>query len=83
MRVTVELIRFLLVGLVAGWIAAIVVRTPVRLRGCLTYTVVGMLGSLLGGYLLELLGITGVGSVVTATIGAVVFLVVVRLLRTV
>lgn len=78
-----ELIRFLLVGFVSGWIAAIVVRTSVRLRGCLTYLVVGMLGSVIGGYLFELLGIGGVGSVVTATIGAIAFLVVVRLLRTV
>lgn len=78
-----ELIRFLLVGFVSGWIAAILVRTPVRLRGCLTHVVVGMLGSVMGGYLFELLGIGGVGSVVAAMVGAVAFLTVVRLLRTV
>lgn len=78
-----ELIRFLLVGFVSGWIASIVVRTPVRMRGCLTYLVVGMLGSVIGGYLFKLVGIGGVGSVVTAVIGAIVLLVLVRLLRTV
>ena len=76
-----ELIRFLLVGFVAGWIAAIVVRTPRRARGCLTNMVVGMLGAVIGGSLLELLGVDGVGPVITATLGAIVLLVLVRQLR--
>jgi uncharacterized membrane protein YeaQ/YmgE (transglycosylase-associated protein family) len=77
-----ELIRFLLVGFVAGWIATIIVRGAVRTRGCLTNLVVGMLGAIIGGYLLELVGIRGVGSVITATIGAIVFLVFLRIVRT-
>lgn len=76
-----ELIRFLLVGFVAGWIATILVRGAVRTRGCLTNMVIGMLGALIGGYVLEMVGIKGVGSVVTATLGAIVFLVLVRLVR--
>ena len=87
MRVDVEIIRFLLVGFVAGWIAAILVRGHVRLRGCIVHTVVGMIGAVVGGMLFRLAGVHGhaagfVGSVVTATIGAVVLLMLLRLART-
>lgn len=81
----VELIRFLLVGLVSGWIAAILVRGSVRgsvrVRGCLTYMVIGVIGALLAGYLFRALNISEVGSVVTATAGAIIPLVLVRMLR--
>jgi uncharacterized membrane protein YeaQ/YmgE (transglycosylase-associated protein family) len=77
-----ELIRFLLVGLVSGWIAAILVRGSVRTRGCLTYMVIGMIGAVIGGYVFSALDISQVGSVVTATAGAIVLLVLVRMLRT-
>lgn len=77
-----EFIRFLLVGLVSGWIAAILVRGSVRTRGCLTYMVIGMIGAVIGGYLFSALDISQVGSVITATAGAVVLLVLIRMLRT-
>lgn len=77
-----ELIRFLLVGLVSGWIAAILVRGSVRTRGCLTYMVIGMIGAVIGGYVFEALDISQVGSVITATAGAIVLLVLIRMLRT-
>ncbi len=84
-----ELIRFLLVGLMAGWIASIMVRERRRFgpRGArlFSYMIVGMLGAVIGGVLFEQLGWTGgagfVGSVITATVGAGVLLVVLRLLR--
>ena len=80
-----EVVRFLIVGFVAGWIAAILVRGHVRLRGCIVHTVVGMIGAVVGGILFRLAGLHGgagfVGSVLTATIGAVVLLVLLRLVR--
>jgi uncharacterized membrane protein YeaQ/YmgE (transglycosylase-associated protein family) len=80
-----EIIRFLIVGFAAGWIAAILMRGHVRLRGCIVHTVVGMLGAVIGGLLFRFAGLQGgagfIGSVLTATIGAVVFLVLLRLLR--
>lgn len=76
-----ELIRFLLVGLVSGWIAAILVRGSKRVRGCLTYMVIGMVGAVIGGYLFDALGISEVASVFSATAGAVVLLLLVRNLR--
>ena len=81
-----EIIRFLIVGFAAGWIAAILVRGHVRLRGCIVHTVVGMIGAVVGGVLFRAAGLQGgagfIGSVLTATIGAIVFLVMLRLLRT-
>lgn len=80
-----EIVRFLFVGFVAGWIAAILVRGHLRLRGCVVHTVVGMIGAVVGGLLFRLAGLHGgagfIGSVATATIGAVVLLVMLRLLR--
>jgi len=86
MRISAQIIRFLLVGFVAGWIAAILVRGHVRLRGCVVHTVVGMIGALVGGWLFHFAGIHGhaagfIGSVATATVGAVVLLVMLRLVR--
>ena len=76
-----ELIRFLLVGFVAGWIASIVVRGRTRLRGCLDYLVVGIVGALIGGYIFRALGVHEVARVISATVGAIVFLLLIRVLR--
>lgn len=80
-----HLVRFLLVGFVSGWIASILVRGSTRVRGCFVYVAVGMIGAVIGGYLFRLAHVSGgagfIGSVVTATIGAIVLLVVLRLLR--
>ena len=70
-----SLIIFLLVGLVAGWLAGQFVRGGgFGLAGDL---IVGVVGAFLGGWLLPLIGVslTGIlGSIVTATIGAVILL---------
>lgn len=80
----VGLIQFIFVGLMAGWIAGLLVRGPVRRRGCITNMVVGMLGAVIGGSLFKLVGVSGgagfIGAVVTATIGAVILLSGLRLL---
>ena len=80
-----EIVRFLLVGFVAGWIAAILVRGHARVRGCLVHTVVGMIGAVIGGVLFRYAGLRGgagfIGGVVTATVGAVVLLLLLQLLR--
>ncbi|MEX0875072.1 MAG: GlsB/YeaQ/YmgE family stress response membrane protein [Actinomycetota bacterium] len=76
-----ELIRFLLVGFVSGWIASIVVRGRTRLRGCLSYLVIGTVGALIGGYLLRTLGMHEVAQVVSATVGAIVLLVLIGIVR--
>ena len=43
------ILSWILFGMLAGWLAAFVVRDT-RPRGCLTNMVTGILGSLLGGF---------------------------------
>jgi uncharacterized membrane protein YeaQ/YmgE (transglycosylase-associated protein family) len=80
-RGDVEVIRFLLVGMVSGWIAAILVRGSTRLRGCVTYVVIGMTGALISGLIFRAVGVSEVARVLTATAGAILLLILVRVLR--
>jgi uncharacterized membrane protein YeaQ/YmgE (transglycosylase-associated protein family) len=78
-----SLVVILLVGLVAGWLAGQIVQgTGLGLIGDL---VIGVLGAFVGDWLLPQLGIhlgTGVVSaIINATIGAIVLLLIVRLVR--
>ncbi|MGQ4277393.1 GlsB/YeaQ/YmgE family stress response membrane protein [Pseudidiomarina sp. E22-M8] len=74
---------FLLVGLVAGWLAGTLVKGGGF--GILGNIVIGIIGALLGGFLFNLLGLSSngglIGSIVVATIGAIVLLVIVRALK--
>ena len=73
--------RFLLVGFASGWIAAILARGSVRLRGCVSYVVIGLLGAMLGGYAFALFDMPEVTRVVGAALGSIVLLSLVRSLR--
>jgi uncharacterized membrane protein YeaQ/YmgE (transglycosylase-associated protein family) len=74
---------FLLIGLVAGWLAGMFMKG--RGLGLLGNMVVGMIGALIGGSLFGFLGVSAggglVGSLITAFVGAVVLLFVIRLLK--
>jgi uncharacterized membrane protein YeaQ/YmgE (transglycosylase-associated protein family) len=74
---------FLIVGLVAGWLAGVLVKGGGF--GLVGDLVVGVLGAFLGGFLFGTfrisLGGGLLGSILVATIGAVVLLFVVRLIK--
>ena len=73
---------FLLVGLVAGWLAGML--TKGSGFGVLGNMAIGVTGALIGGFLFRLIGLSAVstlGSIVTSTIGAVVLLVGVKALK--
>ena len=78
----VRLIVWLIVGLIAGWLAATL--TKESSYGIVGNTVVGLIGAMIGGWLFSTLdiGFRGDGglltTLVTATIGAVIFLVLLR-----
>ena len=78
-----SLLWFLIVGLVAGWLAGMLVKGGGF--GLIGDLVVGVIGAVLGGWLFSTLGAsTGgglVGSIIVATIGAVVLLLIVRLIK--
>jgi len=77
------LIWFLLVGLIAGWLAGRVMRGGGF--GIIGDMIVGVIGALIGGWLFGVLGIglgLGlIGSIITAFIGAVILLAILRLIR--
>lgn len=78
-----SLLAFLVVGLVAGWLAGVLVKGGGF--GLIGDLVVGVVGAFLGGWLFGLFGIaTGsgmLGSIIVATIGAIVLLFIVRLIK--
>ncbi len=77
------LFSWLVVGLIAGWIAGIVTRGGGF--GCVTNIVIGILGAFIGGIILELLNVDGTAgfleSLAIATLGAVILLAVANLAR--
>lgn len=77
------LIWFLLIGLIAGWLAGKVMRGGGF--GVVGDMIVGVIGALLGGWLFGKLGISAggglVGAIITAFVGAIVFIFLLRLLR--
>lgn len=69
------LIWTLIIGLAAGWLAGQL--TKGRDFGAVNNMIVGVLGSLVGGVLFGLLGFGAtnlIGSIISATVGAVVVL---------
>jgi len=75
-----SLLGWLLVGLIAGWLAGKVSRG--RGFGCLADIFLGLVGAVLGGWIFTRLGIFGGGvlySIAAATLGAVLLVVIARL----
>ena len=74
------LIGWLIVGLIAGWLAGKVSRG--RGFGCLANIILGLIGAILGGWIFTKLGIFGGGlifSIAAATLGAVILVAIARL----
>ncbi len=78
-----NLLWFLVVGLVAGWLAGVLVKGGGF--GLIGDLVVGVIGAVLGGWLFSTLGASAggglLGSIIVATIGAVVLVFIVRLIK--
>ena len=78
-----QFVWFALVGLVAGWLAGLLVKGGGF--GVIGDIVVGILGALLGGFLFSSLGLSGggglIGAVIVATIGAIVLIFLLRLIK--
>lgn len=70
-----EILIFLAIGAVAGWLAGTLMKGGGF--GLLKNIIIGILGSIIGGFVFGLLGISWgglVGSIVTATAGAALLL---------
>lgn len=78
------LLTFLAIGAVAGWLAGTLVKGGGF--GLLWNIVIGVVGSVLGGFLFGVLGLSAgglIGSIVTATVGAIVLLYLAGYIKTV
>lgn len=76
-----SLVAWIIIGMLAGWIAGEVSRGSGF--GCIGNILIGLIGSILGGWIFSKLGIFGGGflySLAAATVGAVVLVAFARLL---
>jgi uncharacterized membrane protein YeaQ/YmgE (transglycosylase-associated protein family) len=74
------LIWWIVIGLVAGWIAGHLTRG--RGFGCIVDVILGLIGAVLGGWIFTKLGIVAFGffgSLAAATVGAVLLVAIARL----
>ena len=76
-----SLLIFLLTGLAAGWIASLILGG----KGLVRYLVIGVIGALVGGYVLKLAKISlplegWVNDLVTAVIGSIIVIIIARVI---
>lgn len=79
-----SLLAWIVLGLVAGWLASIVMKTDAS-QGPFLDILLGVVGSVVGGYVFNFFGMAGVTgfnlySLIVATIGAVVLIAIGRAL---
>jgi uncharacterized membrane protein YeaQ/YmgE (transglycosylase-associated protein family) len=78
-----NLIWFLLIGLIAGWLAGKVMRGGGF--GIIGDMIVGVIGALIGGWLFGQLGIWPggglIGAIIVAFVGAVILIFLLRIIR--
>lgn len=77
-----SLLIFLLIGAVAGWLGGLLIKGGGY--GLLGNIVIGVVGAVVGGSIFNALGIAAgglLGAIFTATVGAVVLLFIVRLVK--
>jgi len=76
------IIAFLIIGIIAGWLAGKIIRGGGF--GIIGNMAVGVVGAVVGGFIFSFVGITTggwLGSIVTATVGALVLLFLVGLIK--
>lgn len=81
-----SIIIWIVVGALAGWIASMIMKTDAQM-GALANIVVGIIGAFLGGWIVNLFGVApaagqlNIPSILTAILGAVVLLGLLKLVR--
>jgi len=79
----VGLIAWIVVGLIAGWLAGVVMKGGGY--GILVDIILGILGGIVGGWLFGVLGIMHgsgmIGSIIVAFVGAVILVGITRLIK--
>lgn len=80
-----NIILWIIFGALAGWTASVVMKTDSN-QGTLSDIIMGVIGAMVGGFIMNLIGQSGVTgfnlySLAVAVIGAVVIIYVGRMLR--
>ena len=81
-----NIIVWIVVGALAGWIASKIMKTDAQM-GAFANIVVGIIGAFIGGWLVSLFGVDVIagsftwGGVLTAILGAVVLLAILKAVR--
>jgi uncharacterized membrane protein YeaQ/YmgE (transglycosylase-associated protein family) len=81
-----NILIWVVVGAIAGWLASIVMKTN-RQQGLVEDIIVGIVGGFIGGVVLNLLGVGGavtginIVSILTAFVGAIILLALLRVVR--
>lgn len=79
-----QLLFWIIVGGIAGWLASILMKTNVEM-GLLANVVVGMIGAIIGGFIFSFLGARPWGgwlySTIVAFIGAIILIGVIKITR--
>src|SRR5215469_9493713 len=81
-RILVDIIIFLVIGAVAGWLAGVIMKGGGF--GLVGDIVVGIIGSVIGGWLFSLLGIAAgglIGEIIAAVVGAIILIAILRLVK--
>jgi uncharacterized membrane protein YeaQ/YmgE (transglycosylase-associated protein family) len=79
-------LSWIIVGALAGWIASMIMKTDASM-GALANIVVGIIGALIGGWVVGLFGINvmdgalRIESILTAILGSVILLAIVKAVR--
>ncbi|HSG70581.1 MAG TPA: GlsB/YeaQ/YmgE family stress response membrane protein [Planctomycetaceae bacterium] len=77
-----DFVWFLLIGLLAGWLASQIMSG--NNASLVTDLILGVIGALLGGFLFRLLNISAVGllgNLITATVGAMILIALMRAMK--
>ncbi len=80
-----EILAWLVVGLIAGWLASVIMKTNEQ-QGILADILLGIVGAFVGGFIVDLIGLPEVNgfsvySVLVAVLGAIVVIWIGRLIR--
>ena len=77
-----ELLYTLVIGLIAGWLASLMMHGS--RKSILIYMIIGVLGAFIGGFLFSLVGLAAyglLGRIIMATLGSVILIFLLRKLR--
>ncbi|MEN9327644.1 MAG: hypothetical protein RI947_452 [Candidatus Parcubacteria bacterium] len=80
-----SILLWIILGFLAGWLASVIMKTDSQ-QGMLTDIILGIVGALVGGFIMNMFGAQGVSglniySLMVATLGAVVLIWLGRVLR--